>query len=55
MPVRVTTVRAIRFTGISDPHEVPDNPELFIDTADLSPDLATHRIVLKLESLGLIS
>lgn len=43
------------FTGISDPYEVPENPEVVIDTADLSPDLAAHRIMLKLESLGLIS
>jgi hypothetical protein len=26
-----------------------------IDTSELSPDLAAHRIMLKLESLGLIS
>lgn len=43
------------FTGISDPYEVPENPEVIIDTAELSPDLAAHRIMLKLESLGLIS
>lgn len=40
------------FTGISDPYEVPENAELVIDTADLSPDLAAHRIIVKLESLG---
>lgn len=43
------------FTGISDPYEVPETPELAIDTVDLTPDLAAHRIMLKLESLGLIS
>jgi len=43
------------FTGISDPYEVPEDPEVEIDTAELSPDLAAHRIMLKLESLGLIS
>ena len=40
------------FTGISDPYEAPENPEMVIDTADMSPDLAAHRIMLKLESLG---
>jgi sulfate adenylyltransferase len=43
------------FTGISDPYEEPVNAEVVIDTSELSPDLAAHRIMLKLESLGLIS
>jgi len=42
------------FTGISDPYEAPENPEVYIDTADLSPDLAAHRIIVKLESMGFI-
>ena len=42
------------FTGISDPYEEPENPELRIDTVGLSPDLAAHRILVKLESLGFI-
>lgn len=42
------------FTGISDPYEVPETPELRLDTSDLSPDEAVQQIVLKLESLGLI-
>ncbi len=40
------------FTGVSDPYEVPENPEMEIDTANISPDLAAHRIMLKLESMG---
>lgn len=43
------------FTGISDPYEIPKNPELTIDTEELTPDLAAHRIMLKLESMGLIT
>ena len=43
------------FTGISDPYEVPQNPEVVIDTSDLTPDLAAHRIMLKLEAMGLIA
>jgi len=42
------------FTGISDPYEVPENPEMLIDTRALTPDLAAHRILVKLESLGYI-
>lgn len=42
------------FTGISDPYEAPEKPELRIDTAELTPDLAAHRILIKLESLGFI-
>jgi sulfate adenylyltransferase len=42
------------FTGISDPYETPENPDLRIDTAELTPDLAAHRIIVKLESLGFI-
>ena len=42
------------FTGIDDPYEAPENPEIVIDTAELSPDLAAHRIIVKLESLGFI-
>lgn len=42
------------FTGISDPYEVPENPELDINTLDYSPDQATQQIVLKLEAMGLI-
>jgi sulfate adenylyltransferase len=40
------------FTGISDPYEAPQNAEMVIDTAHISPDLAAHRIMLKLESMG---
>lgn len=42
------------FTGVSDPYEVPEQPELTIDTSEVTPDLAAHRILIKLESLGLV-
>jgi sulfate adenylyltransferase len=42
------------FTGIDDPYEVPKDPEMVIDTMDLSAELAAHRIFVKLESLGYI-
>ena len=43
------------FTGISDPYETPENAELVIQTEELSPDLAAHRVVLALESMGYIT
>jgi len=42
------------FTGISDPYEVPETPEVRIDTSEITPDLAAHRILVKLEGLGYI-
>ncbi|MFQ5546752.1 MAG: bifunctional sulfate adenylyltransferase/adenylylsulfate kinase [Woeseia sp.] len=42
------------FTGISDPYETPESPEMVIDTSDISPDLAAHRVLVKLESMGFI-
>lgn len=42
------------FTGISDPYEVPENPELAIDTVDITPEEAAQRVLLKLESMGYI-
>lgn len=43
------------FTGISDPYEEPVNPEIVLNTEELTPDLAAHQVMLKLESLGLIT
>jgi sulfate adenylyltransferase len=42
------------FTGISDPYEAPQNPEVHLNTTELTPDLAAHRILVKLESMGFI-
>lgn len=42
------------FTGISDPYEEPENPEMRIDTREFSVDQAAHSVMLKLESLGYI-
>ncbi|MGB6642285.1 MAG: adenylyl-sulfate kinase, partial [Thermoanaerobaculia bacterium] len=43
-----------QFTGISDPYEEPENPEVAIDTTDVSPDEAAQQIVLYLEREGYI-
>jgi len=42
------------FTGISDPYEDPQKAEMVIDTENISPDLAAHRIIVKLESMGFV-
>jgi sulfate adenylyltransferase len=44
-----------QFTGIDDPYEEPEQPEVTIDTRDISPDEAALKIILKLESMGLIA
>jgi sulfate adenylyltransferase len=42
------------FTGISDPYEVPENPELRLDTEAFDVDHGAHQVLLKLEQMGLI-
>ena len=43
------------FTGISDPYEAPEKPEVLIDTEYCKPAEAVQKIILKLESMGLIN
>ena len=40
------------FTGVSDPYEAPEKPELAIDTTSLGIDEAVQQILLKLEHEG---
>jgi len=42
------------FTGISDPYDVPENPELSVQTENVDVDNCAHQVLLKLESMGLI-
>ena len=42
------------FTGISDPYETPENPELRVETENVDVDNCAHQVILKLESMGLI-
>jgi len=42
------------FTGISDPYEVPESPELRVETENVAVDNCAHQVLLKLESMGLI-
>jgi len=43
------------FTGISDPYEAPENPELRVDTESVDVDYCAQQVLLKLESMGLIA
>ena len=42
------------FTGISDPYEEPQNPELKVETENVDVDNCAHQVILKLEQMGLI-
>ena len=42
------------FTGISDPYEIPENPELRVQTEGVDVDYAAQQVLLKLEQMGLI-
>ncbi|KZY04684.1 bifunctional sulfate adenylyltransferase/adenylylsulfate kinase, partial [Sulfitobacter sp. HI0023] len=42
------------FTGISDPYDEPQNPELRVETENVDVDNCAHQVLLKLESMGLI-
>ncbi len=43
-----------QFTGIDDPYEAPDTPEVRIDTIALTPDEAADKIIGKLIEMGLL-
>ncbi|MBU0656561.1 MAG: bifunctional sulfate adenylyltransferase/adenylylsulfate kinase [Gammaproteobacteria bacterium] len=42
------------FTGVNDPYEVPERPELQLDTSGISPDECAHQVLLTLERQGFI-
>ena len=42
------------FTGIDSPYEIPDDPEIHIETTSVSADDAAERIVEELRRLGII-
>lgn len=43
------------FTGISDPYDIPEIPELSIDTESTDVDNCAHQVLLKLKNMGLIN
>jgi len=42
------------FTGIDDPYEAPRNPEITIDTTDISPKEAVERVLAYLHRQGYV-
>ncbi len=42
------------FTGVDDPYETPESPELSIDTTDLSPEESARQILLLLGQKGYV-
>ncbi len=42
------------FTGISDPYDVPESPEIRLETEGNDVDYCAQQVLLKLESMGLI-
>lgn len=43
------------FTGISDPYDVPENPELKLETESVEVDHCAQQVLLKLEQMGLVA
>jgi len=42
------------FTGVSDPYEKPNNPEMVVDSSDTAPEELVDNIYKKIEELGYI-
>ena len=42
------------FTGVSDPYEEPEDPELVVDTEQHEPEESAALVVAKLEALELV-
>ena len=42
------------YTGVDDPYETPEAPEVSIDTSDITPVEAAHQIILVLQKKGFI-
>jgi adenylylsulfate kinase-like enzyme len=43
------------FTGVDDPYEEPETPEVVVDTETTEPEEAAALVVSRLEELGLVS
>jgi len=42
------------FTGVDDPYEAPENPEVVVDTTELTPDEAAQQVLVVLGQRGYI-
>jgi sulfate adenylyltransferase len=43
------------FTGIDDPYEVPENPEVIVTTTDFTPEANAQKIIEHLIGCGFLS
>ena len=43
------------FTGVDDPYEEPESPEIVVDTEAQTPDESAQIVVQRLEELGLVA
>ena len=42
------------FTGVDDPYEAPESPEIVVETEGKTPEESAEVVIAKLEELGLI-
>ena len=42
------------FTGVDDPYEVPENPDVSVDTTEMTPDESAQEVLLELQRQGYI-
>ena len=40
------------FTGVDDPYETPENPDVKVDTTEITPDEAAQEVLLELQRQG---
>jgi adenylylsulfate kinase len=51
----VASGKGMNFTGIDDPYEAPDKPEVVIDTETTKPEVAAERLLKFLDERGYLS
>ena len=44
-----------KFTGISDPYEIPINPEITINSSDKDPAILVDLIISKIKKIGYLN
>ena len=45
----------MEMTGVDDPYEPPESPEIRVDTVSLSPEQSADHILAELTKLGFLS
>ena len=48
-------MNTLQFTGIDSPYEIPETPELRVNTAASTPDEAAEQVIAKMRAFGLIA